>query len=349
MPSELCTDSEFLRRVSLDLTGTLPAPEEVNAFLADPSPGKRAAKVEELLRTPAYAGWWTTRLCDYTGNSPRGVNVGGNLNRQPGEFSRQWYQWLYKRVADNTPYDQIVAGIVLATSRSSPEQSYKDYTARNRLVLPQRAPRRLRATTRRSLISGSGGRRGTPQEKALAFTHAFMGVRLECAQCHKHPFDRWTKRDFEQFTAFFTPIVSGPRSPPQGGKGNKEGSKEANKDKGGQAAPVTAGPAEEMTYRSLTQEITREIKEKVTHEHRRAGVATQEAAATPAEGADRRDQPPDRRGRAGAVARVVGGQPQPAAPVQQEQPARPRAARPRRSSSAAKRSRSTNTPTRASR
>ena len=71
--------------------------------------------------------WWTTKFCDYTGNSPRQLNFGGNINRNPGEVSRQWYDWIYKRVAENTPYDKMVADIVLATSRSSPDQSYKDY------------------------------------------------------------------------------------------------------------------------------------------------------------------------------------------------------------------------------
>jgi hypothetical protein len=74
VPSEVCTDAEFLRRVSLDLTGTLPTPDEVVRFTSDPSPEKRSAKIDELLKGPAYAAWWATKLCDYTGNGPRTVN-----------------------------------------------------------------------------------------------------------------------------------------------------------------------------------------------------------------------------------------------------------------------------------
>ena len=69
LPSEVCSDSDYLRRLSLDLTGTLPTSEEVRTFLADTSADKRAKKVEELLATPAYAAWWTTKLCDWTGIS----------------------------------------------------------------------------------------------------------------------------------------------------------------------------------------------------------------------------------------------------------------------------------------
>ena len=71
VPSEVCTDAEFLRRVSLDLTGTLPTPTEVEAFAADRSPDKQARKIDELLERPTYAARWTTKLCDITGNSPR--------------------------------------------------------------------------------------------------------------------------------------------------------------------------------------------------------------------------------------------------------------------------------------
>ena len=68
VPSDHCTDAEFLRRVSLDLTGTLPTPGEVETFLADGSPEKRNQKVEEMLARPSYVAWWTTKFCDMTGN-----------------------------------------------------------------------------------------------------------------------------------------------------------------------------------------------------------------------------------------------------------------------------------------
>src|SRR5205807_5955854 len=128
VPSDLCSDAEFIRRASLDITGTLPTASEVEKFLADSSPNKRSAKIDKLLKTPAYAAWWTTRLCDWTGNNDtkfnnfgvlRGANAGGGA-------AQEWYDWIYKRVADNMPYDQLIDGMVTAVSRL-PGESYAEY------------------------------------------------------------------------------------------------------------------------------------------------------------------------------------------------------------------------------
>jgi hypothetical protein len=209
VPSEKCTDAEFLRRVSLDLAGTLPTPDQVTAFLSDKSPGKRAAKVEELLATPAYAAWWTTRLCDYTGNNPAALNNGG-IRSMAGTLSRQWYDWIYRRVAENVPYDTIVEGIVLATGRTKPDQTYEEFAAEMASYFKTsdaadfaERPNMPHFWERRNVRK--------PEEMALAFAHSFLGVRIECAQCHKHPFDQWTNDDFKQFQAFFEPIRFGGR------------------------------------------------------------------------------------------------------------------------------------------
>ena len=202
-PSELSTDAEFLRRVSLDLTGTLPAPDEVTAFLADQAPDRRARKVEELLARPAYAAWWTTRLCDWTGNSETTGPLGGERGLN-GEKAKQWYQWIHRRVADNVPYDKLVEGIVLATSRPS-DQSYEAYCAQMSSYFRKDQPADFAA---RDNLPYFWMRRqlGRPDGKALAFAHAFLGVSLQCAQCHKHPYDQWTKQDFDQFAAFFNGV-----------------------------------------------------------------------------------------------------------------------------------------------
>ena len=94
--SDLSSDTEFLRRVRLDMTGTLPTAKEVEEFLADQSPNKRQAKIEQLLESPAYAAWWTTKLCDLTGNTSALGPQGGeqSLNR---EKARQWYEWIYRQ------------------------------------------------------------------------------------------------------------------------------------------------------------------------------------------------------------------------------------------------------------
>src|SRR6516164_5173154 len=101
VPSEPAGDAEFLRRVSLDLTGTLPTAAEVEAFLADRAPDKRARKIDELLDRPAYAVWWATKLCDYTGNSGQYREA-----RFGPVYARQWYDWVYRRVRQNVGYDE---------------------------------------------------------------------------------------------------------------------------------------------------------------------------------------------------------------------------------------------------
>ncbi len=209
VPSAICTDAEFLRRVSLDLTATLPTPDEVRAFLADKSPDKRAKKIEALMKTPGYNAWWTTLLCDFSGNNPRQLNTGGDLQLND-KFSRQWYDWIHKRVADNVPYDQIVAGIVLATGRSAPDQNYEEFA--REMAGYFRTENKADFAARETMpYFWQRQNVRKPQEKALAFAHTFLGVRIECAECHKHPFDQWTQTDFQQFQAFFEPVNYGAR------------------------------------------------------------------------------------------------------------------------------------------
>lgn len=204
VPSEPCTDAEFLRRVSLDVAGTLPTPEEVTTFLADEAPDKRAKKIDALLESPGHAAWWATRLCDFTGNSARQI-FSENVPELNGEFARQWWEWIYQRVRKNEPYDKLVAGIVLARSRSSPNQSYKDYALEMASYLRQENRADF---AQRETMPYFWARKNVqkPEDRALAFAHAFLGVRIECAQCHKHPFDQWTKADYVQFQAFFEPV-----------------------------------------------------------------------------------------------------------------------------------------------
>ena len=202
VPSELCTDGEFLRRVSLDLTGTLPSQEEAEAFLADTNPNKRAAKVDELLERPGYAAWWATRFCDWTGNNAQENQQNGPDRRNTA--SVLWYEWMRGRVAENTPYDQIVERIVLSKSRED-DESYEDYCERmsGYLVKGHQAD-----FAEQHSMPYYWSRRNfrTTEERALGFAYAFLGVRIQCAQCHKHPFDQWTKDDFDRFENFFARV-----------------------------------------------------------------------------------------------------------------------------------------------
>ncbi|MCA9023081.1 MAG: DUF1549 domain-containing protein, partial [Planctomycetaceae bacterium] len=123
-PSELCTDEEFLRRVSLDMTGTLPAPDEIREFLNDSSTEKRAQKIEELLTRPAYVAWWSMKLSDLTGSNAG--YLGATEMAQP--VAGQWNAWIQRRVEENVGWDKIVSGIILGTSRL-PGQTFEEFMA----------------------------------------------------------------------------------------------------------------------------------------------------------------------------------------------------------------------------
>lgn len=202
VPSEVCDDAEFLRRVSLDIAGTLPTAAEVRQFLADESPDKRSRKIDELLETPAYAAWWTTKLCDWTGNSDNQLN---NVNvARGGAVTQDWYDWIYKRVAENRPYDDLVEGIVVATARGD-DESYREYCERMSAI--------YHGDSEASFADEDGliyfwGRRNfnSTEDRAIGFAYTFMGSRIQCAQCHKHPFDVWTQEDFQQFEQFFARV-----------------------------------------------------------------------------------------------------------------------------------------------
>ena len=206
VPSELADDAQFLRRVRLDLTGTLPSAREVEKFLADQSPNKRISKVESLLKTPAYAAWWTTKLCDFTGNNSDAL---ANTSPVRGRPTQDWYDWIFERVADNAPYDELAAGIVTATSRRS-GQTYTDYCEEMSRLYAKDSDERFADRdsmpyywARRDLLK--------PEERAIGFAYSFLGIRIQCAQCHKHPFDQWSKDDFDQFKNFFASVSRGNR------------------------------------------------------------------------------------------------------------------------------------------
>jgi hypothetical protein len=200
VPSDLAGDLEFLRRVTIDTIGCLPSPDEVRAFNADTDPDKRSKKIDSLLNHPLHAALWATKFCDITGNNtdaleqPRVVQT---------KRSQMWHDWFRKRLAENRPYDEIVRGILLATSRDgkSPEEWIKelremDETAQKSWVKTYADKPTLDLFWRRQgnvTIEQWG-------EKAAA---AFLGIRLECAQCHKHPFDRWTQADYRSFASIF--------------------------------------------------------------------------------------------------------------------------------------------------
>jgi hypothetical protein len=207
VPSELSSDAEFLRRVTIDTIGCLPAPEEVRSFLADPSPDKRTKKIGELLAHPLHAALWATKLSDVTGNNT--ALLLGLKGAQQARYSQMWHDWLRRRLAANRPYDEIVHGILCATSRDGrlAEEWIKDVRA-----IEDAAQKGFQSpyADRASLdLYWRVGAAPTLEEMGEKTAAAFLGVRLECAQCHKHPFDRWTQEDYRAHANLFGQVAVG--------------------------------------------------------------------------------------------------------------------------------------------
>jgi hypothetical protein len=198
-PSPLCTDEQFIRRVCVDLIGTLPTADEVRKFLADSRPDKRSRLIDTLLDRPEYAIYWATIYSDLLGNNQ--TNFNSNF-----KTSNLFHDWLRDKLSRNLPYDEMVGAIITATSREG--RSLEEYLAENRAVYANVEPRAGfddGTYARRKTLDLFWMRRGSDRDKMLATraASAFLGVQIQCAECHKHPFDRWTQDDFEGFASFF--------------------------------------------------------------------------------------------------------------------------------------------------
>lgn len=166
-PAEAAGDAEFLRRAWLDLTGVIPRPAEVRAFLRDDRPEKRAVLIEELLARPTHA----RRLADIW----RRMLLPGDADVQAAGGVVGFQNWLQEQFAANNRYDNVVADLLVA--RGSPRQN---------------GPALFYAALELK-----------PEEIAANTSRILLGVQIQCAQCHNHPFDRWTQRDFWGYAAFF--------------------------------------------------------------------------------------------------------------------------------------------------
>jgi hypothetical protein len=181
LPSPLSNDDEFLRRVTLDTLGRLPLPEERAAFIAETSPDKRAKLIDNLLERPEFADYRTLRLCDLLRISPRKFGNGnGNLADRSAAL---FYEWTWKSVASNKPWDQFAREIITARGSTYQVGPANFYRVEN-----------------------------TPNDRMENIGQAFLGVRMSCARCHKHPFDRWTTDDYWNFAAMAGKVQ------PRGGK-----------------------------------------------------------------------------------------------------------------------------------
>jgi hypothetical protein len=209
VPSEVCGDAAFLRRVTLDTIGTLPEPAEVRAFLADRSPAKRQQKIEALLTHPMHAALWATKWCDITGNNLDAMEDPAELGPKR---AKMWHDWFRKRIAENVPYDQLVRGILTATSRDGLNL---DEWIGQEVAFDRQMRKGFQTDYAERATLDLFWRRVTnadffPLEQMAEVTAtAFLGVRLECAQCHKHPYDRWTQSDYRAFANVFAQVKFG--------------------------------------------------------------------------------------------------------------------------------------------
>jgi hypothetical protein len=206
VPSDLSGDAEFLRRVTLDTIGTLPTTDEVRKFLADTSPDKRAKKIDELLEHPMHAALWATKFCDITGNNTDALE---NPQAQRPRLSQMWHDWFRKRVAENMPYDEIVKGVLCATSRDG--KSPEDWIKETREIRDEMSKGFKTGYANRASLDLFWRRQQqvTVDQWGEKTAAAFLGVRLECAQCHKHPFDRWTQVDYRSYANIFSSVAFG--------------------------------------------------------------------------------------------------------------------------------------------
>jgi hypothetical protein len=164
-PSEPCDDAKFLRRAHLDIIGRLPSPEETRAFLADTSSDKRAKLVDALLERPEYADHWTAKWADLLRPNPYRVGIKSVV---------AYDQWIRDSFRQNKPYDQFVRELVSA--RGSTWDNGAAVLFRDRRE---------------------------PAEITTLVSQLFLGIRLECAKCHHHPFEKWGQDDFYSFAAYF--------------------------------------------------------------------------------------------------------------------------------------------------
>jgi hypothetical protein len=164
-PSAVCGDLEFMRRAYLDLLGALPTVEEAKAFAADTSNEKRSKLIDALLRRPEYADFWALKWSDLLRNEERTIDRTG---------VQAFHEWIRASIASNKPLDQF-ARELLAGRGSTYTNPPANYYRANR-----------DAVTR-----------------GEATAQLFLGVRLQCAQCHNHPFDRWTQDDYYSWADVF--------------------------------------------------------------------------------------------------------------------------------------------------
>ena len=167
-PSPLSTDSEFVRRAYLDVTGLLPTAEESRSFVRDTESDKRSRLIDELLERPAHADFWALKWSDLLRNEEKALDRKG---------VQAFHHWIRQSVAQNKPLDDFVRELVTARGSTYDHPPANFY---------------------RSLRD--------PISRAESTAQVFLGTRLQCAKCHNHPFDRWTQTDYYDWANLFARV-----------------------------------------------------------------------------------------------------------------------------------------------
>ena len=168
-PSPLCDDATFIRRVSIDVAGRLPTVSEVEQFIADPDAAKRDRLVDRLVDSPGYADYFSNKWATVLRNKRRnGTDV---------PYTYKFHGWIRRALRENIPYDQLVRGVLTATGDPETHPPVAWYRE----------------------VSTS-----TQQMEDVA--QLFLGMRMACAKCHHHPFERWSQQDYYGFEAFFSQV-----------------------------------------------------------------------------------------------------------------------------------------------
>ena len=167
-PSPICGDRTFIRRLYFSVIGTMPTPSDVEEFLADRRPDKRVRLIDAVLARPEYADYWSLKWADLL-----------RVNRTTMQVKGMWSfdEWLHSQMAKNTPADKFVRRLILAQGSAYMNGAANYYLAAQ-----------------------------DPEDLAETTSQVFLGVRLQCAKCHHHPFEKWSQNDYYSFSAFFARV-----------------------------------------------------------------------------------------------------------------------------------------------
>jgi hypothetical protein len=165
VPSPLCSDEAFFRRIHLDTIGTLPSPADTKAFLADSAPDKRKKAIDRVLSRPEFVDFWALKWGDL-------LRINRDLLNERGMWS--FHNWIRASLRDNRPVDEMVRDIITAEGSTFTEGPANFYRVG-----------------------------GSPTEWSETTAQVFLGVRVGCAKCHHHPFEKWSQDDYAGLAAFF--------------------------------------------------------------------------------------------------------------------------------------------------